>query len=129
MPDTTSAQMIVPDVFADMMAAEFLGRVVLGNTANGFVVSADTLVGVPGETVHFPKWGARGELQDLTEGTPMTTEQLTTSDDTAVIKEAGKAAEITDKALLVGLGDPLQEIRRQYGILATRKVDGDLITE
>ena len=127
--ETTSAQMINPDVFGDMLQASFLGRVVLGNPANGFALAADTLVGVPGETVHFPKWGALGDLADLTEGVPMTTEQLTTSDDTATIKEAGKAAEVTDKAMLVGLGDPLAEIRRQYGVLAARKVDGDLITE
>ncbi len=54
---------------------------------------------------------------------------MTTDDATAKIKEAGKAVEITDRARLVSLGDPEAEARRQFGILAARKVDADLIKQ
>lgn len=126
MANTTSADMIIPEVYGDMAQAEFVGAVKVAGSAA--VKSDDTLEGQPGETIHFPKWGALGELDDLTEGTAITPEKLTTKDSTAKIKEAGKGVTITDRSRLVGMGDPEAEARRQFGILAARKVDADLIT-
>ncbi|MDN5687012.1 MAG: N4-gp56 family major capsid protein [Brachybacterium sp.] len=126
MANTTSADMIVPEVYGDMAQAEFTGKVrVAGSPA---VKEDNTLEGQPGELIHFPKWGALGELADLTEGTPITAEKLSTSKSSATIKEAGKGVTITDRSRLVGMGDPESEARRQFGILAARKVDADLIT-
>lgn len=126
MANTTSADMIIPEVYGDMAQAEFVGAVKVAGSAA--VKSDDTLEGQPGETIHFPKWGALGELDDLTETTAITPEKLTTKDSTAKIKEAGKGVTITDRSRLVGMGDPEAEARRQFGILAARKVDADLIT-
>lgn len=126
MANTTSADMIVPEVYGDMAQAEFEGRVrVAGSPA---VREDNTLEGQPGDTIHFPKWGALSELDDLTEGTAITPEKLTTKDSTAKIKEAGKGVTISDRSRLVGLGDPEAEARRQFALLAARKVDADLIT-
>ncbi|MCX5266083.1 phage head protein [Streptomyces sp. NBC_00199] len=127
MPQTTAAAMINPEVWGDMAQAEFTGAVRVAGSAA--VVEDNTLEGAPGDTVHFPKWGALGELDDLAEGTPMTTVAMSTSDATATIREVGKAVEITDKARLVSLGDPEAEARRQFGILAGRKVDAALIAQ
>ena len=127
MAQTTSAQTINPEVFGDMAQAEFAGKVRVGGSPA--VLQDNTLEGAPGETAHFPKWGALGELDDLVETTPLDPEAMSTSDSTATIKEAGKAVEITDRSRLVGLGDPEAEARRQFGILAARKVDADLITQ
>lgn len=121
---TDSPKLFVPEVWEDMAQAEFTGNVVVANAA----MSNDTLVGSPGDTVDFPRWDALSELSDLTEGVAMTPEALTQSASKATIKEAGKAVEITDKAMLTGLGDPQAEAIRQFGILAARKVDADLIT-
>ncbi|MBC9714072.1 N4-gp56 family major capsid protein [Streptomyces sp. TRM66268-LWL] len=127
MPQTTAAAMIVPEVWGDMAQAAFLGKVrVAGSSA---VIEDSTLEGAPGDTIHFPKWGALGDLDELTETTPMTPAAMSTSDATATIKEVGKAVEITDKARLTSLGDPEAEARRQFGVLAARKVDADLITQ
>ncbi|GHA19396.1 phage head protein [Streptomyces echinoruber] len=127
MAKTTSALMIVPEVWGDMAQAEFLGKVrVAGSSA---VVEDNTLEGAPGEEIEFPKWGALGDLDELDEATPMTPVAMSTKSAKAVIKEAGKAVEITDKAKLVSLGDPEAEARRQFGVLAARKVDADLITQ
>ncbi|MFJ7337875.1 N4-gp56 family major capsid protein [Streptomyces sp. NPDC101116] len=127
MPQTTAAMMIVPEVWGDMAQAQFTGAVrVAGSSA---VIEDSTLEGAPGDTIHFPKWGALGELDDLAEGTPMTPTAMSTSDATATIKEVGKAVEITDKARLTALGDPEAEARRQFGILAARKVDAALIAQ
>ena len=123
MPVTTAAQMIVPEVWADMVQGKFTGALVIGTLA----IDDNTLEGVPGDRVNFPKWNALTDAEDLVEGTPMTTEQLGTNPgDTAVIKEAGKAVEITDKARLVAFGDPYAETQRQLGVLIARKIDRDL---
>lgn len=126
MANTTSADMIVPEVYGDMAQAEFTGAVKVAGSAA--VKSDDTLVGQPGESINFPKWGALSELDDLSEGTAITPEKLSTSKSKATIKEAGKGVTITDRSRLVGMGDPEAEARRQFGILAARKVDADLIT-
>ncbi|MFE1770273.1 N4-gp56 family major capsid protein [Streptomyces sp. NPDC059008] len=121
---TTSAQMIVPDVWADMVQAKFKGKLVIGSLA----LDDNTLEGKPGDSVHFPKWHALGEAEELDEGTPMTPEQLSTNPGaTATIKEAGKAVELTDKSRLVAFGDPFAETQRQLGVLIARKIDRDLI--
>ncbi|WP_411129908.1 N4-gp56 family major capsid protein [Streptomyces sp. x-19] len=120
---TTAAQMIVPDVWADMVQAKFKGALVLGTMA----LNDTTLEGKPGDSVNFPKWKALTDAEDLTEGAPMTPEQLGTDPgNTATIKESGKAVEITDKARLVAFGDPFAETQRQLGLLIARKIDKDL---
>lgn len=124
---TTSSQVIVPEVYGDMAQAQFLGRVKVAGSAA--VLQDNTLAGQPGETVHFPKWGALTDLEEPAETAALTVEQMSTDDSEATIKEAGKAVEITDRSRLVGLGDPLAEARRQFGILAARKVDASLITQ
>lgn len=125
MPETTSANLIVPEVWGDLAQAQFTGAVrVAGSSA---VLTDNTLAGQPGDTINFPRWGALGELDELTEAVAMNTSVMGQTASTAVIKEAGKAVEISDTALLTALGDPRAEAQRQFGILAARKVDADLI--
>lgn len=121
---------IVPEVYADLAQASFTGKVkVLGSPA---VIEDNTLTGQPGTTIHFPKWGALADLADLTIGVAMTTQTLAQTESTATIKEAGAAVAINDKdklTILGGTGGAESEAIRQFGVLAARKVDGDLITE
>ncbi|WP_439675996.1 N4-gp56 family major capsid protein [Embleya sp. MST-111070] len=120
---TTAAQMIVPDVWADMVQAKFKGNLAIGALA----IEDNSLEGKPGDSVQFPKWKALGEAEDLTEATAMTPDQLGTDPGASTtIKEAGKAVEITDKAKLVSFGDPFAETQRQLGVLIARKIDKDL---
>lgn len=123
---TTTADVIVPEVWEDLAMAEFQGKaVVFGSPATA---TSDKLVGQPGDTISFPKWSLLSEMDDLAENTPMIPEKLSQASSQAVVKEAGKAVEFTDQADLYGIGSPGDEARRQFGILAARKVDGDLIT-
>ncbi|WP_399088014.1 N4-gp56 family major capsid protein [Streptomyces sp. BBFR2] len=127
MAETKASNLIVPEVWADMAQATFRGAVrVAGSSA---VKSDDTLAGQPGDTINFPKWGALGDLDELTEAVPMGTAVMGQSSSSATIREVGKAVEITDKAMLTALGDPRGEAQRQFGILAARKVDADLIKQ
>lgn len=126
MTQTLSTDLYHPEVWSDLAQAEFTGKAVVATSAA--VVDDDALVGQPGDTVEFPKWMTLGDLDDLAEGTPMTPEKLKQSASKATIKEAGKAVEITDKAKLTGKGNAQDEAIRQFGELAARKVDADLIT-
>lgn len=124
MASTLSTGLYAPEVWEDVAQATFLNRAIVLNAA----IQSNTLVGKPGDTVEFPKWSTLSDLDDLTENVAMTPQALTQSSTRATIKEAGKAVEITDTADLTGLGNPQDEAIRQFGVLAARKVDGDLIT-
>ncbi|MCF2531745.1 phage major capsid protein [Yinghuangia soli] len=127
MAQTTAAMVIDPEVYADMAQARFLGAVrVAGSPA---VLEDASLEGVPGSTITFPKWNTIGEMDNLTETVAMVPVAMGTDEATATIKEVGKSVEITDKSRLVSLGDPVDEAARQFGVMAARKVDADLITQ
>ncbi|MCL6437221.1 MAG: N4-gp56 family major capsid protein [Rubrobacteraceae bacterium] len=119
---TRAADLIVPEVWADMVQGEFTGRLVWGGLAQVFT----DLEGVPGDTIHFPRYSTLTDAVDVTEDQDLPVEKLATSDDTATVKEAGKAVEVSDRALLNALGDPLAEARRQLGVVIARKIDADL---
>lgn len=127
MAETKASNLIVPPVWADMAQAKFTGAARVGGSPA--VLTDDTLVGQPGDTINFPKWGALGELDDLTEAVAMGTTVMGQTSSKATIKEAGKAVEISDNAMLNALGDPRTEAQRQFGILAARKVDAALIAQ
>lgn len=122
MAATASTDLYVPEVWEDLAQAAFTGRTILAQAA----LTDDKLVGVPGDTVNFPKWNTLGELDDLTELVPIVPEKMTQRATRATIKEAGKGVEISDTADLTGIGNPQDEAIRQFGILAARKVDADL---
>lgn len=126
MATTTRADLYAPEVWEDLAQAQFVGAAIVGTSTA--VVNDDTLVGQPGETVVFPAWMELGDLDDLDEDAPIVPERLTQKSSQATIKEAGKGVEITDKAKLVGKGNAQDEAIRQFGVLAARKVDADLIT-
>lgn len=102
MAETLKANMVVPEVFSNIVEGEFTSKAKLLKFATVY----NNLVGKPGDTIHFPKWGTLSEATDLTEATAMGTEVLGTSDVSAVIKEIGKAVEISDTAVLTAIGDP-----------------------
>lgn len=125
MATTLRADLYAPEVWEDLAQAEFEGKVVVFNS--GAVLQDDTLVGQPGETISFPSWMGLSDMEDLEETEVIVPEKLKQKNTQATIKEAGKGVEISDRASLVGLGNPQAEAIRQFGELSARKVDGDLI--
>jgi N4-gp56 family major capsid protein len=122
---TTSADLIQKEVFSAIALGEFTTK----SKMLPFAKAYNNLRGNPGGTIHFPKWNTLTDADDLTEGTAITTETLGQADTSATIKEIGKGVEITDKALITGLGDAIGESARQIGIAIANKVDNDLFTE
>lgn len=121
---TTTADLIIPEVWADAVAPTILGRAVMVQLAD----TDDKLVGQPGETVIFPKFDYIGDADDLTEGVAMDTTKLSMSDSRATIKEAGKAVELTDSATLAAIGNPNSQAQTQLALSVARKIDKDLRT-
>lgn len=122
---TLSTDLYTPEVWADLAYDKFVGKaIVAGSSA---VVVDDSLVGEPGDTVNFPKWMNLTDMTDLAETDVLVPQKLKQSNSQATIKEAGKAVEWTDKAKLTGIGNVQDEAIRQFGILAARKVDADLL--
>ncbi|WP_243356877.1 N4-gp56 family major capsid protein [Bacillus litorisediminis] len=124
MTQTKLANLVNPQVMADMISAKLPSKIKFAPLAR----IDDTLVGQAGDTVTIPKYAYIGDADDLTEGVAMGTVVLSASTQTATIKQAGKAVEITDKAALAGYGDPVGEAERQLEMSIASKVDVDCVT-
>lgn len=125
MTQTKIAQMVNPEVLADMVSAKLPKMIKF--TPLAYVERE--LVGQPGNTVTVPKWVYSGDAKDIAEGVAIEPDQLTTDKSTMTIKKAGKGIELTDEALLSGYGDPLGQAAHQIALAIANKVDNDLATE
>ena len=125
MTQTKIAQLVNPEVLADMVSAKLPKMIKF--TPLAYVERE--LVGQPGNTVTVAKWVYSGDAKDITEGEAIVPDQLTTDKSTMTIKKAGKGVEVTDEALLSGYGDPLGQAAHQIALAIANKVDNDLATE
>lgn len=125
MTQTQIAQMINPEVMADMVSAKLPKMIKF--TPLAYVERE--LVGQPGNTITVPKWVYSGDAKDIAEGVAIEPDQLTTAKSTMTIKKAGKGIELTDEAVLSGYGDPIGQATHQIALALANKVDNDLIEE
>ena len=125
MTQTKIAQLVNPEVMADMVSAKLPKMIKF--TPLAYVERE--LVGQPGNTVTVPKWEYSGDAKDIEEGAAIEPDQLTTKKSTMTIKKAGKGIELTDEALLSGYGDPLGQATHQIALAIANKVDNDLVEE
>lgn len=120
---TTTAQVINPQVMADMVSAKLPKLIKFTPLA----VIDTTLVGRPGDELTVPQWTYSGDATDITEGTAIPIDQLGTKETKMKVKQAAKAIEITDKAALVGHGNVYSETTNQIALAIANKVDNDLV--
>lgn len=125
MTQTKIAQLVNPEVMADMISAKLPKMIKF--TPLAYVERK--LVGQPGNTVTVPKWEYSGDAKDIAEGEAITPDQLTTAKTTMTIKKAGKGIELTDEAVLSGIGDPIGQATHQIALAIANKVDNDLVEE
>lgn len=120
---TKLATMVNPEVMADMVSAKLPKLIKF--TPLAYVETA--LQGQPGNTLTVPAWEYAGDATEVGEGQAISPDQLTTKKTTMTIKKAAKGYEITDEALLSGLGDPLGQAIYQLGLAIANKIDDDLV--
>lgn len=125
MTQTKITQMVNPEVMADMVSAKLPKMIKF--TPLAYVERE--LVGQPGNTLTVPKWEYSGDAKDIEEGVAIEPDQLTTKKSTMTIKKAGKGIELTDEAVLSGLGDPIGQATHQIALAIANKVDNDLVEE
>ena len=125
MTQTKIAQMVNPEVMADMVSAKLPKMIKFKPLA---YVERE-LVGQPGNTVTVPKWEYSGDAKIIEEGAAIEPDQLTTKKSTMTIKKAGKGIELTDEAVLSGYGDPIGQATHQIALAIANKVDNDLVEE
>ena len=125
MTQTKIAQLVNPEVMADMVSAKLPKMIKF--TPLAYVERE--LVGQPGNTITVPKWEMTADAKDIEEGEAIVPDQLTTAKSTMTIKKAGKGIELTDEAILSGYGDPIGQATHQIALSIANKVDNDLIVE
>lgn len=125
MTQTKLAQMVNPEVMADMVSAKL--PKLLKFTPLAYVER--TLVGQAGNTLTVPKWVYSGDAKDIAEGVAIEPDQLTTDKATMTIKKAGKGIKITDEAILSGAGDVIGQATQQIALAIAAKIDDDLVAE
>ena len=123
MATTKTADLIVPEVMADMISAKIPNKLRFTPLA----AIDTTLQGRPGNTITVPKWSYIGAAEDVAEGAAIPLTALAKTSSEMTIKKAGKGIELTDEALLSGYGDPLGEAVNQLSLSIADKIDNDVI--
>ena len=121
---TKLSDLINPQVMADMVEAQ-LPKLI--RFSNNVAAIDNTLEGQAGSVITIPVWTYSGDAVDLAEDTEGTADVLEADSTTATIKKVFKAIQLSDEAILSGLGDPLGEAARQIALAIANKVDNDVL--
>ena len=120
---TKIADLINPEVLADMISAELPNAIVFAPLAD----VGRTLAGRAGNTLTMPKFGYIGDATDVAEGADIPIAKMTTSETEVTIKKAGRGVELTDESVLNGYGDTVGEAKNQLKMAIANKVDNDML--
>lgn len=123
MATTMLANLINPQVLADVVDSKLIDYVRFAPLAT----VDNTLEGQPGDTLTLPSFQYIGAASDVSEAVAMVPVSLNSSSASVQIKEAGKAVEISDSAILSGYGRPVAEIEKQLLISIADKLDIDFL--
>ena len=123
MTTTVLENLIDPEVMADLIEAQLSKAIKFSAIAP----LDTTLVGVPGSTLTVPSYKYIGDADEVAEGAAIEYSKLEQTKRTMTIKKAAKGVEITDEAVLSGLGDPVGEGQRQVRMAIASKIDNDIL--
>lgn len=123
MVQTKAADLFNPEVLADALEGKLEKAIRFAEHA----VIDTTLEGQPGDTITRPKYAYIGPAEDLEEGVPMDPAKLSMTTSQVTIKEAGKAVEVTEKAIITNLDGTMSEAERQILMAMADKVEIDYL--
>ncbi len=122
--ETMLAQMINPQVMADMITAKVDKKV----RVLPYAKVDTTLQGQAGDTITVPCFKWIGEAVDVAEGAEIPIRQMGTDSKAYKIKMAGLGISLTDMAVLSGKGDPIGQANTQLANSISAKCDADAMT-
>lgn len=115
--------LVNPQVYADFIDKKLTDYIKFAPLAT----IDNTLEGRPGNTIYVPTWSYIGAASELGEGSTLTPATLSAATASVTIKKAAQGVELTDEAVLSGLGDPVGESTMQIVLSMADKVDTDLV--
>ena len=122
--ETKLSSIINPEVLANMVE----GKLVNAMKFTPLCKIDNTLVGRAGDTVTLPQYAYIGDAADISELGTYSNAELTATTQKVTVKKIGKAATISDEAIMSGYGDPVGEIGKQLTVAIASKVDGDVLS-
>ena len=127
MSNLINKNVIVPEVYAQLVREKILGKVKVAQCAENLGSLVDKEVG---ETITFPIWKYIGDAEDIVPGTPMTAIEMEQTQTQATIKMiAAKGVKVFDYDNMTALGRALEEGANQQAEAVARKLDTDLIAD
>ncbi len=123
---TTTTNLIVPEIYSEVLREKFEGRVKVLPLAKSCGYLLNTNVG---EKVVFPKFNAISDAEEVTKGKQTTIEQLNQKSSEAIIKMVDKIVRVFDMDDMTALGNFIEEAGKQQSIVFARKLDSDLVEE
>lgn len=123
MVQTKATDLLNPEVLADIVSAKLPNAIRFAPYAK----VDSTLQGQPGDTITRPVYAYVGAAEDLTEGVPMDTAKLSITTTNVTIKEAGKAIEVTEKAVITNVSGTMDEAANQITLAMADKLEIDYL--
>lgn len=122
--ETLLTSIINPEVLADYIEQKLVNAMKFTPLCK----IDNTLVGRAGDTVTLPQYAYIGDAADISELGTYNNAELTASTQNVTIKKVGKAATVSDEAVLSGYGDPVGEIGKQLLTAIASKQDADVLS-
>ena len=118
--------LVIPEIFADAINEKLGVSLKVGSCA----FDATDMVGEirqSGDTVHFPIINRITDATELTDNVEVTPERVSMQDNSAEIKEVGKAVRILDKEEIQIKGGAMDKMVVQLAEAMAKKIDLDLV--
>mgnify|MGYP000845308373 FL=1 len=118
--------LVINKVFADAINAKLGVSLRIGSIAFDATSMAPEIM-TAGDEVHFPSFDRIDDAETVTQGTALTAEELAMTDNTATIKQIGKAVRVYDKNANQIKGATMDRMVEQVTQVMQKAIDSDLV--